>query len=143
MKNRSFIACLEVRDYSLIVQFARFGVVGVVGFGIDVLVLYTALAMGLGLYSGRLVSYLVAATTTWAMNRAYTFRKGSNVSKTKQWVIFVLLNTLGGAINYGVYAGLVNGVVLFEYYPVFAVAVGSLSGMVVNFTLSRTYVFNE
>ena len=47
-------------------QFARFAAVGVIGFVVDSAVLYLCLHVaGLGLYGGRVVSYLVAATTTW------------------------------------------------------------------------------
>ena len=50
-------------------------------------------------------------------------------------------NLLGLVLNRGTYAALVATVPLCAAQPVFAVAAGSLAGMMVNFTLSRQVVF--
>lgn len=124
-----------------LLQFLQFGVVGTIGFVVDTAVLYAGLALGLGLYGGRAVSYLAAATTTWALNRAWTFRAAGQAPMARQWAVFVLVNLLGFACNYGTYALLVAGVPLVAAHPVLGVAAGSLAGMVGNFVLSRRYVF--
>ena len=54
-------------------QFLRFGLVGTAGFVVDAAALTAAMALGLGPYGGRVVSYLAAVTFTWAMNRRFTF----------------------------------------------------------------------
>lgn len=123
-------------------QFGRFGVVGTVGFVVDTATLYAALALGLGLYSGRAVSYLVAATTTWALNRAWTFSDSArDAGAARQWALFLLVNLVGFAFNYGTYAALVAFVPLVAAHPVIGVAAGALAGMVGNFVLSRRLVF--
>jgi putative flippase GtrA len=122
-------------------QFLRFGVVGTVGFVVDTAVLYAGLWLGLGLYSGRAVSYLAAATTTWALNRAWTFRGQGGGAAVRQWALFVLVNLIGFAFNYGTYAVLVGNVAQVAAHPVIGVAAGSLAGMVGNFVLSRRFVF--
>lgn len=124
-----------------LLQFLRFGVVGTVGFVVDTAVLYAGLAAGLGLYSGRAVSYLAAATTTWALNRAWTFRGQGDGPALRQWVVFVLVNLVGFACNYGTYAALVGSVAFVAQHPVLGVAAGSLAGMTGNFLLSRRFVF--
>ena len=124
-----------------VVQFLRFGVVGTAGFVVDTAVLYGGLALGLGLYSGRVVSYLAAATTTWALNRAWTFRGQGDGPALRQWLVFVLVNLVGFACNYGTYAALVGHVALVAQHPVIGVAAGSLAGMIGNFLLSRRFVF--
>jgi len=128
-----------------LLQFLRFGVVGTVGFVVDTAVLYAGLALGLGLYGGRAVSYLAAATTTWALNRAWTFRgQGQGQGRSpvmRQWALFVAINLVGFAFNYGTYAALVAGVAFVAQYPVIGVAAGSLAGMLGNFLLSRRFVF--
>jgi len=122
-------------------QFLQFGVVGTLGFMVDTAVLYAGLAMGLGLYGGRAMSYLVAASTTWALNRAWTFRTAERAPAARQWAVFVLVNLLGFACNYGTYAVLVASLPFVAAHPVLGVAAGSLAGMVGNFVLSRRYVF--
>jgi putative flippase GtrA len=124
-----------------VLQFLRFGVVGTIGFVVDTAVLYAGLAAGLGLYGGRAVSYLVAASATWALNRAWTFRGQGEGPAMRQWALFVVLNLVGFAFNYGTYAALVSGVALVAQHPVIGVAAGSLAGMMGNFLLSRRFVF--
>lgn len=126
----------------MIEQFLRFGVVGTVGFVVDSAVLLGMMALGAGPYGGRVVSYLVAASTTFALNRAWTFRSARrDAPVAAQWGRFVLLNLAGFAANYGTYAALVAGVPLVAAHPVLGVAAGSLAGMFINFGLSRRFVF--
>jgi putative flippase GtrA len=122
-------------------QFLKFGVVGTIGFVVDTAVLYAGVALGLGLYLGRAFSYLAAATTTWALNRAWTFRGQGSGPAAKQWVTFVAVNLVGFACNYGAYAALVASIPFVAAHPVIGVAAGSLAGMVGNFVLSRRFVF--
>jgi putative flippase GtrA len=123
-------------------QFVRFAAVGVAGLVVDTAVLYGVLALGAGLYSGRLVSYFAAATATWALNRRFTFGAHHNdAGKLAQWAKFLAANALGGLVNYGVYAALVATSPLVATMPVIAVGAGSLAGLAVNFTLSRRFVF--
>jgi putative flippase GtrA len=124
-----------------VVQFGRFGVVGTVGFLVDTAVLYAGMALGLGLYSGRAVSYVAAATTTWGLNRAWTFRGQGNGPVMRQWALFLLVNLVGFACNYGTYAALVGSVPFAAQHPVIGVAAGALAGMIGNFLLSRRFVF--
>ena len=54
--------------------FLRFALVGALGFGVDLAVLWVALEpLQLGVYAARLVSFAVTVTFTWAMNRYLTF----------------------------------------------------------------------
>jgi putative flippase GtrA len=126
----------------MIEQFLRFGVVGTVGFVVDSAVLLGMLALGLGPYGGRIVSYLAAASTTFALNRAWTFRAANrDAPVAAQWGRFVLLNLVGFAANYGTYAALIATTPLVAAQPVLGVAAGSLAGMFINFALSRRFVF--
>jgi len=127
--------------FGVLMEFLRFGVVGTIGFVVDTAVLYAGLALGLGLYGGRAVSYLVAATTTWALNRAWTFRGRGDGPVHQQWALFLLVNLVGFAMNYGTYAALIAFVPLVAAHPVLGVAAGAIAGMFGNFVLSRQLVF--
>lgn len=124
-------------------QFLRFGMVGVAGFAVDASVLAAALTIGAGVYGGRVLSYVAAASVTWALNRLWTFRDRTS-GRVGQWARFLAVNALGGAVNYGVYALMVlqhgSRSVAFA---VFAAAVGSLCGLAFNFLLSRRLVFRQ
>jgi putative flippase GtrA len=127
--------------FGVLMEFLRFGVVGTIGFVVDTAVLYAGLALGLGLYGGRAVSYLVAATTTWALNRLWTFRGRGDGPVHQQWALFLLVNLVGFAMNYGTYAALIIFVPLVAAHPVLGVAAGAIAGMFGNFVLSRQLVF--
>lgn len=126
---------------ALAAEFLRFGAVGVAGLVVDTAVLLLALAAGAGLYGGRVLSYLAAATTTWALNRAWTFRAMGRAPAGRQWALFLAVNLLGFAVNYGTYALMVANLPLVAAHPVLGVAAGALAGMAGNFLLSRRYVF--
>ncbi|MFN7633232.1 MAG: GtrA family protein, partial [Acetobacteraceae bacterium] len=99
-------------------QFLRFGVVGTGGFLVDTALLYAALAAGAGLYGGRVLSYVGAASFTFALNRAWTFRGARHAHAGRQWALFLLVNLIGFALNYGTYAILVALVPVVAAHPV-------------------------
>ena len=122
-------------------QFLRFGVVGTGGFLVDTALLYAALAAGAGLYGGRVLSYVGAASFTFALNRAWTFRGARHAHAGRQWALFLLVNLIGFALNYGTYAMLVALVPVVAAHPVLGVAAGSVAGLGGNFLASRRFVF--
>jgi putative flippase GtrA len=122
-------------------RFLRFSAVGVVGFLIDAGVLQMLLVLGQGPYLGRLASFLAAATGTWLLNRRYTFRATTTRALHREWLHYLALMVVGGAVNYGVYAACLVTLPLVRAYPVIGVAVGSCAGLVVNFLSARFLVF--
>jgi putative flippase GtrA len=125
-------------------QFLRFAMVGAAGFVVDAASLHFAIhEVGAGLYMGRLFSYLIAATFTWALNRRYTFHSQRDHKVVREWLKFLAANTAGGLINYAVYAILVDRFDFVSIWPVIGVAAGSVAGLVTNFSLSRRLVFNR
>lgn len=130
-------------------MFLRFGVVGTVGLFVDMAALAVALHIGgLNLYWGRVASYLVAATFTWACNRWFTFRGRGASGLLAQWLKFLLVNAAGGLVNFGMYVLVVwrIGPIVFGGWadwliPYVGVAVGSVSGLFINFFASHKFVF--
>ncbi|MET3498045.1 GtrA family protein [Variovorax boronicumulans] len=122
-------------------EFLSFAAVGAAGFVVDVAVLYL-LAPLLGWYGARVVSFLAAATATWALNRRYTFadRRASDASVLREYLGY-LVTMLGGAVvNYGAYV-LVLHWASGAWAPAAGVALGSCAGLVVNFLSARYLVF--
>lgn len=125
---------------NVLFQFMRFGLVGGLGFMVDTLVVY-GLRSSLGLYTVGLVSYVVAASVTWLLNRLWTFRSLSTGSVLRQWSLFMLANLSGFVLNRGTYAILITVSALAAEQPVIAIAAGAVAGMFVNFGMSRRLVF--
>jgi putative flippase GtrA len=121
----------------------RFTLVGAAGFFVDAAALMLATgSFGLGLYSGRVFSYLCAATFTWICNRRFTFAERTGPPLV-QWFRFLGANAIGGAVNYGVYAAIVTFSAVGAEWPVIGVAAGSVAGLVFNFTISKFWVFRR
>ena len=125
----------------LLAQFTVFGMVGVVGFVVDTAVVYAA-RDAMGLYVAGVFAYAVAVTTTWWLNRIWTFRGLGRAGPVhRQWAVFALASLPGLILNLGTYFLLVTVVPLCATHPVIAIAAGAVAGMFANFTLSRTVVF--
>ncbi|MBO1074489.1 GtrA family protein [Roseomonas marmotae] len=139
----ALLSRLPPRHAGLFGELFRFGVVGTLGFLIDTVTLYAALSLGAGLYLGRALSYLTAASANWALNRAWTFRDADRSSRGRQWAMFLLVNLFGFVINYGTYSLLVSTWALAHTHPVIGVAAGSIAGLGGNFLLSRRFVFRS
>src|SRR4249920_2471011 len=85
-------------------QFLTFGVIGTAAFVIDATLLTLLVhKMGLGLYSGRAISFLCGASFTWALNRRFTFASRPNESRATQWLRFLATNAVGAMVNLGTY----------------------------------------
>ncbi len=130
-------------------QFLSFCAVGAGGFVVDAGVLALALNLvHLDAYSGRVISYLAAATFTWLLNRRFTFASRSR-RLVMEWARYVLTGAVGGLTNFAAYSAVValvnhaNGAthLVVSLAPYIGVAVGSAIGLLVNFTLARKIVF--
>jgi putative flippase GtrA len=138
------LALFELTDTrrEILRQFLRFGMIGTAGVFVDGTALYIAMhGLGLDHYSGRLLSWLVAATFTWSMNRRFTFE--DKRPPFVQWMKFLAANAVGGLVNYGVYGLLVYFSPIVAAYPIIGVGAGSIAGLFFNFTASKWMVFKK
>ena len=92
-------------------------------------------------YLARLVSFLAAASVTWACNRRYTFAGQGGASRSREWARYLLAMAAGFVLNYGSYAALVALSSLVCAWPAIGVAVGSVAGGVLNFLTSKYWIF--
>ena len=100
-------------------QFVKFGMVGAIGFLVDSGVLKLCIeAFGLDPYTGRVISFILAASTTWFCNRIFTFRGQNNDAIHQQWLKFVIVSAGGFVFNYGAYAILMKTQPLVQAYPI-------------------------
>ena len=121
-------------------QFLRFAAVGVAGFAADAgAVALLVRGLGVGPYEARVGSYLCAVTTTWWLNRHFTFHSTS--PPLREFIAFLLANSLGACLNLGVYAGIIAWRGSGGWIPVMAVGAGSCAGLCANFLMSSKMVF--
>jgi len=84
----------------LLVQFARFFLVGVTATLIDfgLLILFTEF-FGTHYLVGNTLSFLVATVFNYAVSMLFVFKRKDDISRQKEFLIFLVLSVIGLAIN--------------------------------------------
>lgn len=85
---------------NLIQQFLKFGVVGVFAFVIDfgVLVFLTE-CFGINPVVSATISFVISVIFNYLASMRYVFRRRDDISRTREFVIFVILSVAGLGIN--------------------------------------------
>jgi putative flippase GtrA len=129
-------------DHIARTRFLKFSGIGIVSFSIDVIAFKATVAhLGLSPYAARVVSFVVATSSAWFLNRTFTFHDADNGRPDLQWARFFAANLVGGTVNYAVFVIMIATLPIAAAHPVLALAAGSLSGVFFNFTAYRRYVF--
>ncbi|WP_309646295.1 GtrA family protein [Phenylobacterium sp.] len=146
MNRLAFLASGRIPPVA--VQFVLFAAIGGLGMFVDMAALWFALnILAVGPYLGRVISYLFAATFTWACNRAITFRGVGSGILLAQWAKFLMVNTFGATANFAVYAIALRYLGRWlphvdpSFAPYIGVALGSATGLIFNFVASKRLVF--
>lgn len=143
---------MSMSNISLARQISWFAIAGTLGFVVDVCLLYATAGL-FGWYGGRVFSFLGAATTTWVINRRWTFRSthssiaypASTEPLFKEYLKYLSSMLGGAAFNYGTF-------VLVMHYassnaipnaPILGVMAGSIAGLFANFLAARYWVFRS
>jgi len=120
-------------------MFLRFCLVGTLGFFVDsgALILVTRTGV-LGSMAGRVLSFLVAVSVTWVLNRRFTFRSRA---AAKSLVPYIALTSLGALLNLGIYRLWIAVFGEASEMLVLGVAAGSIAALAFNFLVSKHVVF--
>ncbi|HQT65290.1 MAG TPA: GtrA family protein [Acidocella sp.] len=121
-------------------DFIRFGMVGTMGFCVDTITVYTLRGF-IGLYAAGTVSFIVAASANWAVNRAWTFGHKNHDAMHTQWVRFLMVNLIGFIFNRGCFFTFITISSFCHNQPVYAIIAGSFAGLGFNYFLSKRFVF--
>lgn len=122
----------------------RFGVVGGIGFVVDASVLQSLVSMAhWSPYSARVLSFGLAVTVTFILNRLWTFRHRRISSKRTAYTRYFLVQVIGALFNLAVFFVCVSLFPVLHYWPIIALAIGSIIALIFTFTASRHLVFVE
>lgn len=120
----------------------RFALVGGVGFIVDATVLTLLVnGMGYGHYASRAVSFTLAVTVTWLLNRRWVFQAGSPTRR--EYSGYFAVQLLGASINLGVYVLVIELVPPLARIPVVPLAVGAAVAMFSNYLLAGRFVYRQ
>jgi putative flippase GtrA len=109
---------------------------GASGFVVDAGVL-TALVHwgGWGPFASRLVSFPIALTVTWLLNRALAFRGRRSSPILSEYVGYAAIQVTGAATNLAVFSACLLLNERLREIPLVPLAIGAIFGLAVNFTL--------
>ena len=129
---------------SLLRRLPGFVLVGAIGFLIDAGIL-TALMTGLdfGHYGARAISFTIAVTATWYMNRRWVFERNAVRMSSREYTSYVAVQVIGALINLSVFAAVIELVPGLTKIPVIPLAVGAAVALMFNFSASSRFVFSN
>lgn len=126
-------------------SFLIFAVGGVFGFFVDAVAFYLFNLFIENPYICRLFSYIFAASFTWVFNRRFAFNIREPLVVSKQvffeWLKYLSSQTVGFTINFTTFSALIYFSDIFARTPVLAIAIGSVAGLVINYTIAKIFVF--
>jgi len=125
-----------------LIQFLKFGTIGVIGFVFDTALVYFGVdVLGFSHTGAGFFSFPFVATFTWVGNRLFTFANAPRGNRRKQWMRFLMVCGIGLVFNRGTYALLVNLVPLVYEHLFLGLIAGTAAGMFFNFFASKKLVF--
>ena len=125
-------------------RFVRFVMAGAIGFLIEAVVItWLAVGIGMNVFFARAVSFSIAVTATWAINRNCAFAGLGQRRKGREYSAYFLVQITGAVINLGVFAAVIAGWPELAATPVLPLAIGAIIAMIFNFLASRHWVFND
>jgi putative flippase GtrA len=124
---------------------ALFAVGGMLGLLVDAGVVQLLVGWGTwNPYLARVLSFILAATATWAWNRRLTFaHRASGRTQTAEWLHWLALMGVGACVNYAVYAALLLSFEPLGRWPALPAAAGSAVAALVNFSTARGVLFRR
>jgi putative flippase GtrA len=122
----------------------RFGLVGVIGAAVHMGAFWLLQRLaGLGNSVAWILAFFAAATSTWAMNRAFTFQDRTNQQQTSEWLRYIAIAGAGAVAHFAAFHLAIRFIPLFAAYPALAIIPGSLASFVVTYTGASLLVFRS
>jgi len=125
-------------------QVGRFAIVGAVGFIVDggILSLLNGV-YGVDVVTSRLISFAIAVTVTWYLNRHRTFADRKDQRAVLEWGRYTIANSVGALLNMGIFFWLYYRFRIFAEYPLLPLAIASSVALFFNFFVSKYFAFNH
>jgi len=119
----------------------RFGIVGGIGFAVDASML-AVFHHGLGIdpFAARVFSIVLAALTTWRLNRSVTFGS-SDHGQVKEGFRYYCVVAFSAGINYAIYSAILLSINGFS--PILATVAATGCAMTISYIGYSQFVFRR
>lgn len=125
-------------------QARSFIAIGAIGFCIDggLLTLFNS-AYGFELVPSRLISFSVAVTVTWMLNRMRTFADRAGTKPVREWSRYAFVNGIGALLNMAIFFWLIAQFEQMARVPLVPLAIAASIALVFNFFASKHVAFRH
>lgn len=124
-------------------RFAKFIVVGGIGFLVDAAVLTLALRyLTASIYAARMLSFSVAVVATWLLNRTFVFAAREPRPLAAEYGRYLATQIIGALCNLLVFVALIEAIPRLASTPIVPLAIGAVLGALANYAGSVYWVFN-
>lgn len=141
--GNTFCTILRNEIFKILRQFLTFGVVGLSGLGISLIIVNVLMIYTGNFALANIVAFCIAMTWNFFLNRRFTFRESNSKSLFLQWSMFAGSCALGTACNWAVSFGLYYNTSIFATHYNLAIICGVAAGYIVNFTCAKYGVFKS
>ncbi len=125
-----------------LVQFTKFSLIGLSGMAVGLGALNLFMVIWRNFPMANVVAFFVAVTWNLLLNRRFTFAP-TNKSFSREWFEFVTACSLGAVLNWAISFSLYYTFSFFHEQFNYAAMIGVATAYLLNFTLSRLYVFRN
>jgi putative flippase GtrA len=124
-------------------SFRRFVFVGGIGFCIDGGLLTVLIQHEWDIIAARTISFLLAVSVTWILNRMWTFSPGFKISKCREYLYYFGTQSGGALINLAIFFCLISVYPYMQDFPLIPFAIGSVIALIFNYIVSKNLVFKH
>ena len=89
------VAAVYRRFQVVIHEIAKFGIVGIFNFGLDIAIFNVLLSSGVGPLTSKTIAVTIAATSSYFMNRHWSFAHRARSGIRREYVLFIVLSAVG------------------------------------------------
>lgn len=127
---------------TLLKEGGKFGIIGVINFGLDFLLYNVFYAFGITLLTAKGLATICSATSSYFMNKHWTFKDRPKQNIHREYILFFLFNAIGLGIQWGI-LGFFKFVLHLEtpFWNNFGALLGIGLGTLVRFWTYRKWVF--
>jgi putative flippase GtrA len=135
----------QQRQLSTVVEsrLLSFGVIGGIGFAVDAGILQALFFFGIQPLMARGISFPVAVTATWLLNKRYTFRDRPHSGPHSRYFLYVSGQVAGALINVCAFVLTIRHWPVLSARPVIPLIVGSALGLIFNYSWANVLVFRK
>jgi putative flippase GtrA len=122
-------------------RLVSFGAIGGIGFVIDAGLLQGLFSFGVQPLVARCVSFPIAVTATWLLNRRFTFRDRAQSGAHARYALYVGGQIIGALINVGVFVLTIRHWPQAAARPLIPMMAGSAIALLFNYSWANLLVF--